>query len=153
MDENVGRRACRILNQRLYQVIPRPSSQCDFIMFWRRVVSDILQGIKNLNFCSTEQQTNKIHYIWVMWEDQAWLSNNTQAMLVSKCLNNVIPAYFSDQSTRNANYHLYNTRSKDNLHIPKVKLSLGKRTFRFSGGYHLQQTPKCTGNRLNRSKF
>ena len=50
---------------------PKASSQCDFIMFWRRVVSDILQGIKNLNFCSTEQQTNKIHYIWVIWEDQA----------------------------------------------------------------------------------
>ena len=56
-----------------------------------------------------------------------------KCVLVFKCLHNLVPPYLSNYFIRNYNVHGYNTRRKADLHLPKPKLSLGKRTFRFSG--------------------
>ena len=44
---------------------------------------------------------------------------------VFKCLNNLVPEYLSGYFTRNSSIHSYNTRRKNNLHLPKPNLSVG----------------------------
>ena len=68
-----------------------------------------------------------------------WKRN--KAVLVFKCLNNLAPAYFKNYFTRNSSYHFYNTRQREDLHIPKAKLSKEKKTFRFSGATLFNRLP------------
>ena len=42
---------------------------------------------------------------------------------------------------RNCNVHSYNTRKRNDMHLPKPKLTLGKRTFRYSGALHFNNLP------------
>ena len=56
-----------------------------------------------------------------------------KCVLVYKFRNNLVPQYLSDYFTRNYNVHSYNTRRRTDLRLPKVKLSLAKRTFRYFG--------------------
>jgi hypothetical protein len=60
-----------------------------------------------------------------------------ECILVFKCLNSdLVPVYLRDyfvQRTRSISTHILNTRRKNNLHLSKPKLSLGKITFIFSG--------------------
>jgi len=67
------------------------------------------------------------------WTDLETNSKIHKCVLVFKCLHNLVPQYLSNYFIRNYNVHGYNTRRKADLHLPKPKLSLGKRTFRFSG--------------------
>ena len=53
-------------------------------------------------------------------------------IMVFKCLNNLVPEYLQRFFVRNSNFHNYNTRRKQNLHLPKPKNNLGKRTLRYS---------------------
>ena len=69
------------------------------------------------------------------------IRKRNKATLVFKCLNNLAPAYFKNYFTRNSSYHFYNTRQKQDLHIPKAKLSKGKKTFRFSGATLFNRLP------------
>ena len=41
--------------------------------------------------------------------------------------------YLSDYFNRNHSFHSYNTRRREDIHPSRPKLSLGKRTFRYSG--------------------
>ena len=63
------------------------------------------------------------------WTDLETNRKIHKCVLVFKCLHNLVPQYLSNYFIRNYNVHGYNT----DLHLPKPKLSLGKRTFRFSG--------------------
>ena len=67
------------------------------------------------------------------WTDLEINRKIHKCVLVFKCLHNLVPQYLSNYFIRNYNVHGYNTRRKADLHLPKPKLSLGKRTFRFSG--------------------
>ena len=67
-----------------------------------------------------------------------WINLKTQrimhkCILVYKCLNNLAPPYFGDYFIRNKCIHSYNTRNRNDLHLPAPKLSLEKNTFRYSG--------------------
>ena len=75
------------------------------------------------------------------WEKLETIRKRNKATLVFKCLNNLAPAYFKNYFTRNSSYHFYNTRQKQDLHIPKAKLSKGKKTFRFSGATLFNRLP------------
>ena len=67
------------------------------------------------------------------WAELETKRKRQKCILVYKCLNNLVPQYLSDYFTRNYNVHSYNTRRRTDLNLPKVKLSLVKRTFRYSG--------------------
>ena len=67
------------------------------------------------------------------WAEPETKWKRHKCTLVYKCLNNLVPKYLSDYFTRNYNVHSYNTRRRTDLHLPKPKLSLVKRTFRYSG--------------------
>ena len=76
-----------------------------------------------------------------------------KCVLVYKCLNNLVPQYLSDYFTRNYNVHSYNTRRKTDLHLPKVKLSLAKRTFRYSGSALFNLLPRSMQKAESLSSF
>ena len=75
------------------------------------------------------------------WEKLETIRKRNKATLVFKCLNNLAPAYFKNYFTRNSSYHFYNTRQKQDLHIPKAKRSKGKKTFIFSGATLFNRLP------------
>ena len=75
------------------------------------------------------------------WEKLETIRKRNKATLVFKCLNNLAPACFKNYFTRTSSYHFYNTRQKQDLHIPKAKLSKGKKTFRFSGATLFNRLP------------
>ena len=70
--------------------------------------------------------TSQFQYIWQAIETNRKIH---KCVLVFKCLHNLVPQYLSNYFIRNYNVHGYNTRRKADLHLPKPKLSLGKRTF------------------------
>ena len=76
-----------------------------------------------------------------------------KCVLVYKCLNNLVPQYLSDYFTRNYNVHSYNTRRKTDLHLPKVKLSLAKKTFRYSGSALFNVLPRSMQKAESLSSF
>ena len=76
-----------------------------------------------------------------------------KCVIVYKCLNNLVPRYLSDYFTRNYNVHRYNTRRKTDLHLPKVKLSLAKRTFRYSGSALFNLLPRSMHKAESLSSF
>ena len=66
-----------------------------------------------------------------------WMNLSVQrkvnkCVLVYKSLNGVIPQYFEHYFCKNNQYHNYNTRRNQDIHLPNARLSVGKRTFRFS---------------------
>ena len=56
-----------------------------------------------------------------------------KCVLVYKCLNMLVPQYLCNYFIRNYNVHSYETRRRTNLHLPKPKLGLGKRSFKYLG--------------------
>ena len=75
------------------------------------------------------------------WADLETNRKIHKCVLVYKCLHNLVPQYLSNYFIRNYKVHGYNTRRKADLHLPKPKLSLGKRTFRFSGSALFNSLP------------
>ena len=53
--------------------------------------------------------------------------------LVFKCLNNLVPKYLTEYFIRNKAFHHYGTRRSNDLHPPKPKTNMGKRTFKYAG--------------------
>ena len=64
-----------------------------------------------------------------------------QCCLVFKCLHNLAPEYFANYYTRNSEVHRYGTRSRNDIHIPRFKLELGKRMFKYAGAKHYNELP------------
>ena len=68
-------------------------------------------------------------------------------------LYNLVPQYLSDYFTRNYNVHSYNTHRETDLHLPKVKLSLAKRTFRYLGSALFDVLPRSMQKAESLSSF
>ena len=62
-------------------------------------------------------------------------------ILVFKCINMMVPEYLCGYFNQNQNIHNYNTRRKTDLYLPRVKLELGKRTFRYHGAWQFNHLP------------
>ena len=67
------------------------------------------------------------------WPNLETIRKRNKSILVFKCLNDLVPQYLSDYFNRNHSFHSYNTRPK---------LSLGKRTFRYSGAILFNSLPE-----------
>ena len=67
------------------------------------------------------------------WPLLKTIRKRNKCILVFKCLHDLVPKYLSEYFIRNSNVHSYNIRRCNDIHPPKPKLSLGKRTFRYSG--------------------
>lgn len=87
------------------------------------------------------------------WTDLETNRKIHKCVLVFKCLYNLVPQYLSNYFTRNSCFHTHNTRRKSDLHLPKQKLSLGKRTFRFSGSVLFNSLPAHIKHTTSLSSF
>ena len=70
------------------------------------------------------------------------IRKRNKSILVYKCLNNLVPQYLSDYFSRNHSFHSYNTRRREDIHPSRPKLSLRKRTFRYSGAILFNSLPE-----------
>ena len=65
-----------------------------------------------------------------------------KCILVFKCLNNLVPKYLMQYFTRNyADLHDHATRRSNDLHPPKPKCNMGKRTFKYAGAIYFNSLP------------
>lgn len=87
------------------------------------------------------------------WAELETKRKRHKCVLVYKCLNYLVPQYLSDFFTRNYNVHSYNTRRRTNLHLPKAKLSLAKKTFRYSGSALFNLLPRSIQKAESLSSF
>lgn len=62
-------------------------------------------------------------------------------ILVFKCLNDIVPDYFSGYFTKNNSFHQYNARKKTDLHLLRVKRALGKQSFQYNGTWQFNELP------------
>ena len=75
------------------------------------------------------------------WTDLETNRKMHKCILIFKCLHELVPEYLSNYFVRNYIFHCYNTRRRSDLHLPKPKLTLGKRTFRYSGSVLFNTLP------------
>ena len=68
------------------------------------------------------------------WLNLASRRKMHKCILVFKCLNNLIPKYLTQYFTKNADLHDHATRRRNDLHPPKPKRNMGKRTFKYVQG-------------------
>ena len=71
--------------------------------------------------------------IFLGWAELQMKRKRHKCVLVYKCLNMLVPQYLCNYFIRNYNVHGYETRRRTNLHLPKPKLGLGKRSFKYLG--------------------
>ena len=98
-----------------------------------------------------ESSKNTFHVL--NWVDLSTRRKIHKCILVFKCLNNLVPEYLSEYFTRNYNIHSYNTRRKNDLHLPKPNLSLGRKTFRYSGSLLYNALPDRIKNAVSLFNF
>ena len=75
------------------------------------------------------------------WLNLASRRKMHKCILVFKCLNNLVPKYFMQYFTRNADLHDHATRRSNDLHPPKPKRNMGKRTFKYAGAIYFNSLP------------
>ena len=66
------------------------------------------------------------------WSDLKTIRGRNKCVLAFKCLHNLVPKYHSEYFIKKQ-WHSYSSRRRNDIHLPKPKLSLVKCTFRYSG--------------------
>ena len=75
-------------------------------------------------------------------------------ILVFKCLNYVVPKYLTQYFTRNADLHDHATRRLSNdLHPPKPKRNMVKRTLKYAGAIYFISLPNCVRSATSVNSF
>ena len=85
-------------------------------MLGLRKYDHISDGIRSLN--------------WLTVKDRLLLND---AVMVYKCLNNLVPKYLANIFVSRSQIHTRATRSCNLLHIPLCRLSYGQRSFTYRG--------------------
>ena len=86
------------------------------IVLGLRKYDHISDGIRSLN--------------WLTVKDRLLLND---AVMVYKCLNNLVPKYLANIFVSRSQIHTRATRSCNLLHIPLCRLSYGQRSFTYRG--------------------
>ena len=76
----------------------------------------ISQAIKSLN--------------WLPVNDRIYLND---AVMMYKCIKKLVPNYLFEKFTLRSQIHTSNTRQRDQLNIPRCRLTTGQRSFTYSG--------------------
>ena len=88
------------------------------------------------------------------WLNLASRRKMHKCILVFKCLNNLVPKYLMQYFTRNADLHDHATwRSKFDLHPPKPKCNMGKRTFKYAGAIYFNSLPNYVKSATSVNSF
>ena len=86
------------------------------IIFGFRKFDHISQGIKSLQ--------------WLPVKDRLYLND---AIMMYKCINKLAPDYLADKFAQRSHIHNRNTRSRNQLDIPRCRISTGQRSFVYCG--------------------
>ena len=70
-----------------------------------------------------------------------------------KCLNNLVPKYLTQYFTRNADLHDHATRRSNDLHPPKPKRNMSKRTFKYAGAIYFNSLPNYVKSATSVNSF
>ena len=81
-----------------------------------RTFDHISQGIKSLK--------------WLLVKDRLYLND---AVMMYKCINKLAPDYLADKFVQRSHIHNRNTRSRNQLDIPRCRISTGQRSFVYRG--------------------
>ena len=81
-----------------------------------RKFDHISQGIKSLK--------------WLPVKDRLYLND---AIMMYKCINKLAPDYLADKFVQRSHIHNRNTRSRNQLDIPRCRISTGQRSFVYRG--------------------
>ena len=77
-----------------------------------------------------------------------------KCIVVFKCLNNLVPKYLVQYFTRNGDLHNHATRRRKDLHPPKPKRNMGKRTFKYeAGAIDFNSSPSCVKSATSLNSF
>ena len=76
-----------------------------------------------------------------------------KCILVFKCLNNLVPKHLMQYFTRNADLQDHATRRLNDLHPPKPKSSMGKRTFKYPGAIYFNSLPNYVKSATSVNSF
>ena len=91
----------------------------------------ISQAIKSLN--------------WLPVNDRIYLND---AVMMYKCMNKLVPDYLIKKFTVRSQTHTRNTRQRDQLNIPRRRLTTGQRSFVYNDGAklwnNLRDNVKCS---------
>ena len=87
------------------------------------------------------------------WLNLASTRKMHKFILVLKCLNNLVPKYLMQYFTRNADLQDYATRRLNDLHPPKPKSSMGKRTFKYPGAIYFNSSPNYVKSATSVNSF
>ena len=67
------------------------------------------------------------------WAELQMKRERHKRVLIYKCWNMLVPRYLCNYFIRNHNVHSYETCRRTDLHLPKPKVGLGKRSFKYLG--------------------
>ena len=88
------------------------------------------------------------------WLNVASRRKMHKCILVFKCLNNLVPKHLMQYFTRNADLQDHATRrSKFDLHPPKPKCNMGKRTFKYAGAIYFNSLPNYVKSATSVNSF
>ena len=87
------------------------------------------------------------------WLNVASRKKMHKCILVFKCLNNLVPKYLMQYFTRNADLHDHATRRSNDLHPPKPKRDMGKRTFKYAAAIYFNSLPNYVKGAMSVNSF
>ena len=92
----------------------------------------ISQAIKSLN--------------WLPVNDKIYLND---AVMMYKCINKLVHNYLFEKFTLRSQIHTRNARQRDQLNIPRCRLTTGQRSFTYRGAKLLVKSSKFLGKKLS----
>ena len=100
------------------------------------------------------KNTSNDSFCVLNWLNVASRKKMHKCILVFKCLNNLVPKYLMQYFTRNADLHDHATwRSKFDLHPPKPKCNMGKRTFKYARAIYFNSLPNYVKSATSINSF
>ena len=86
----------------------------------------IILGFRKFDFISQGIKSLK----WLPVKDRLYLND---AIMMYKCINKLAPDYLADKFVKRSHIHNRNTRSRNQLDIPRCRISTGQRSFVYRG--------------------
>ena len=106
----------------------------------------IVTGLKKYDHISEALKSRK----WLNVKQKLLFNDK---IMVYKCMNNLTPEYLRKRFQRRSEIHQRDTRQKNNLSLPKCRLTSGQRAFAFRGAKIFNSLPRFIRNAKSLSGF
>ena len=124
---------------------------------WGKISEGCCKEFPCLQNCAAQiilqKNTTNDTFCVLNWLNLASRRKMHQRILVFKCLNNLVPKYLMQYFTRNADLHDHATRRSNDLHPPKPKCNMGKRTFKYAGAIYFNSLPNYVKSAISVNSF